>query len=92
MFYTGKEPPQERDPFFPVQDLIDAWNENMKKVFHPSWIVVIDESISVWLNKYTCPGFMCVPCKPWPFGNEYHTACCALSGIMFYIELVEGKK
>jgi hypothetical protein len=31
------------------------------------------------------------PRKPWPFGNEYHTACCGLSGIMFVMEMVEGK-
>lgn len=26
-----------------------------------------------------------------PFGNEYHTACCAKSGILFSMEIVEGK-
>ena len=31
------------------------------------------------------------PRKPHPFGNEYHTACCALCGILFAIELVQGK-
>ncbi len=25
------------------------------------------------------------------FGNEYHSACCGLSGIMFSVEMVEGK-
>ena len=32
-----------------------------------------------------------MPCKPHPFGNEYHSLCCGLSGIMYSIELVEGK-
>ena len=32
-----------------------------------------------------------VPRKPHPMGNEYHSICCGLSGIMFAIELVEGK-
>jgi hypothetical protein len=59
--------------------------------FNPAWISVIDGSMSVWKNMFTCPGFMLVPRKPWPFGNEYHTACCRLSGIMFQIELVKGK-
>ena len=27
----------------------------------------------------------------WPFGNEYHSICCGTSGIMFGIEMVEGK-
>jgi hypothetical protein len=34
---------------------------------------------------------MFVPQKPWPMENEYHSICCALSGIMYSIELVEGK-
>ena len=32
-----------------------------------------------------------MPRKPHPFGNEYHTICCGLSGILFSLELVEGK-
>ena len=34
---------------------------------------------------------MFVPREPWPFGNEYHTVCCSLSGILWQMELVEGK-
>ena len=34
---------------------------------------------------------MCVPRKPRPFGNEYHTICCGISGILFKMQLVEGK-
>ena len=34
---------------------------------------------------------MFVPRKPWPFGNEYHSVCCGLSGVMYGVELVEGK-
>ena len=34
---------------------------------------------------------MFVPCKPWPVGNEYQSICCCLSGIMFAVEIVEGK-
>ena len=40
---------------------------------------------------FTCPGWMVVPRKPHPFGNEWHTICCGITGIMFYLELVEGK-
>ena len=32
-----------------------------------------------------------MPHKPHPFGNEYHSMCCGLSGNMYSIELVEGK-
>jgi Transposase IS4 len=34
---------------------------------------------------------MFVPRKPWPFGNVYHLICCGVSGVMFGIEMVEGK-
>ena len=29
--------------------------------------------------------------KPWLFGNEYHMVCCCTSGIMWGIDLEEGK-
>ena len=49
------------------------------------------QSMSTWTNMHTCPGFMFVPQKPWPFGNEYHTVCCGNTGIMFAMEIVKGK-
>ena len=50
------------------------------------------------LNPYV-PGWMVVPCKPTPFGNEYHTICDGELGydrdrgnpIMWHVELQEGK-
>ena len=32
-----------------------------------------------------------MPCKPWPFGNEYRMVCCSLLGILWQLELVEEK-
>ncbi len=89
--YTTIEPPTYKDGFYHVHQMIAHWNANMAKVFNLGWVLVLDESMSVWTNEYSCPGFMFVPRKPWPFGNEYHTICCALCGIMFRVELVEGK-
>ena len=34
---------------------------------------------------------MFVPRKPHSFGNEYHSVCCSTLGIMWGMELVEGK-
>ena len=34
---------------------------------------------------------MCVPRKLRPFGNEYHTICCGISGVLFQLQIVEGK-
>ena len=64
---------------------------NMKDNFIPGYMNCLDESMSMWTNKFTCPGFMLIPHKLWPFSNEYHTICCCLSGIMWGIDLVEGK-
>ena len=61
------------------------------KMFLPSWMNCIDESMSKWVNEYTCPGFMFVPHKPWSFGNEYHEAGGAESDIIWALELQEGK-
>ena len=71
--------------------MIVAWNVHTQKVFIPSWISCLDESMSVWMNKFTCPGFVLCPCKPHPKGNKYHTICCGESGIMYGWDIVEGR-
>jgi hypothetical protein len=63
----------------------------MAFIFIASWVSCLDESMSPWTSRWTCSGWMYVPCKPHPMGNEYHTICCGLSGIMYGLELVEGK-
>ena len=68
----------------------EAWNKNMEDEVSPPWIILLDESMMEWLNKY-CPGFMCVGRKPHPFGNERHTTRCALNSILFGSLIVEGK-
>ena len=89
--FTSRQPPAFRDCFWEVREMLDAWNTNMTEQFTPSWVSCLDESMSTWTNKYSCPGWMFVPRKPWPFGNEYHTVCWSLSGILWQMELVEGK-
>ena len=89
--YTSHQCPVFQDRFWEVCQMLDDWNNNMMEQFTPSWVNCLDESMSTWTNKYSCPGWMFVPRKPWPFGNEYHKVCCALSGILWQMELVEGK-
>ena len=88
---TSRSPPAFRDHFWEVCEILEAWNANMTEQFTPSWVSCLDESMSTWTNKYSCPGWMFVPRKPWPFGNEYHMVCCSLSGILWQMELMEGK-
>ena len=70
----------------------DKFNKHYLEKYEPSWISVLDESMVEWLNKYG-PGWMCVPCKPHPFGNEYHTIANGdhKSPILYRVELVERK-
>ena len=91
MMYMSNEPPVYVDQFWEVRQLIDPLNVNMAHNFSPSWISAIDESMSKWVSEYTCPGFMSVPRKPQPFGNEYHDAGCADSDIIWQVDLREGK-
>jgi hypothetical protein len=90
--YMDAPRPRYVDQFFGIRQLLDAWNDNMDNKFAPSWINCLDESMSAWTSRWTCPGWMFVPRKPHPFGNEYNSICCGISGIMFRIELREGKQ
>jgi len=83
--------PSYPDKFWEVRDLLESWNDNMANEFEPSWVSCLDESMSKWINQYTCPGFVFCPRKPWPFGNEYHTIACGESKILWRTEIVEGK-
>ena len=87
---NNNTPPTYKDRFFWVRELIDGFNENMRKTFVSSWIVCVDESMVVFYNKYA-PGWIAVKRKPHPLGNEYHTTACCESKIIFWIEIVEGK-
>ncbi|KAL7484030.1 hypothetical protein ACHAW6_009672 [Cyclotella cf. meneghiniana] len=46
--------------------------------------------MTIWQSMWMCPGWVFCPQKPHPFGNKYHTICCAKSGILFDFEIVEG--
>jgi hypothetical protein len=88
--YTDKTPPAYKDQFWEVRQMITAWNKNMTKIFMPVWVSCLDDTMSLWTNHWTCPRWMFVPRKPHPFGNQYHSICCAETMIMYSIKLVEG--
>jgi hypothetical protein len=88
---TLKQPPLFQDKFWKIWDLILMWNKHMCTIFSAAWALCLDELMSIWFNQWTCPRLVFCPRKPHRFGNEYHTACCGLSGIMFSMEMVEGK-
>ena len=71
--------------------MIVAFNSHMQRIFIPSWISCLDDSMSMWMNKFKCPGFFSFPHKPHPKGNEYHTICCGEIGIMYGWKIVEER-
>ena len=92
MAHTNAKPPNRyQDRFWEVRQLLAAWNENISNNFICSFVACLDESMSKSLNQWTTPGFIVCPMKPWPFGNECHTIACGVTGILFQLELVEGK-
>jgi hypothetical protein len=92
MRYTNKTPPPFLDRFHDVREMIDAFNSHYADYYVPSWLNCLDESMNSWLDKF-CPGFMSVPRKPHPLGNEYHSIADGDDGkaIMWRIKLQEGK-
>ncbi|KAL3773990.1 hypothetical protein ACHAWO_004625 [Cyclotella atomus] len=91
--YTNVPPPTEfEDKFHDVRQMIDAFNQHYEDNYTPSWLSCLDESMNTWLNK-NCPGFMVVPRKPHPEGNECHTIADGDKNapIMWRVKLQEGK-
>ncbi|KAL7460042.1 hypothetical protein ACHAXS_000509 [Conticribra weissflogii] len=72
MSYTNNQPPTFEDKFFDVRQMISEFNMHYETKFTPSWLNCLKESMSSRLNQHY-PGFMYVPCKPHPSGNEYHS-------------------
>ena len=72
--------------------MIDAFNQHYAEEYIPSWLNCLDESMNSWLDKF-CPGFMSVPRKPHPLGNEYHSIADGDYGkpVIWRIKLQEGK-
>ena len=88
--YTTAEPPAYRDKFYEVREMWEYWNAHYHQEYVPSYLSCLDESVSEWLNQYG-PGWMFIPRKPHPYGNEYHTIADAETTIIYRMECVEGK-
>jgi hypothetical protein len=91
LIFTDVPPPNFVDKFWQIRQMIHAWNKHLANTFVAAWVVCLDERMLIWHNRLTCPGWVFCPRKPHPFGNEYHSACCGISTILFVIEMVEGR-
>ena len=80
-----------------VRTLIDEFNANRAETVCPGWILVIDESTSKWRGlgdwyDAGLPHITKIPRKPEPVGAEIKDLCDGVSGIMLWLELMEGKE
>ena len=85
--YTDEEPQHYMDRLFYVWKLVEAWNAKISTNFTPGWISCLDESMMIWKNKFG-PGLVFIPRKTHNFGNKWHTICCAMSVVAFFVKLV----
>ena len=47
--FTDEEPPDYRDKFWEIRQLLREWNNHMHETFIPSWVSCLDESMSICL-------------------------------------------
>ena len=68
--------------FLEVRERIMEWVGHMHNKFRSGRITSLDDSMHIWFNLWTCPGWIFVLQNPHPFGNKYHTIDCVLTGIL----------
>ena len=92
MRFTNKHFPSFLDRFHDVQQMINNFNAHYLENYTPSWIGCLDESMNYFMEKL-CPGFMSVPHKPYPLGNEYHSITDGdeVYPVMYQIKIQYGK-
>ena len=72
--------------------MLKAFNNHYDEFYPLLWMNCLDEFMKKFFDKF-CPGFMVVPQKPRPFGNEYHTITDGgdSRSIMWRVKIQEGK-
>jgi hypothetical protein len=75
-----------------VLTMVQQWNSHMVKAYHPSTLLCLDEIMSAWTNMSTAPSIQFLPRKPKPLGSEYKAIADSQTGVLFNLELVQGKE
>ena len=92
MRFTNNPSPSFLDRFHDVRQILNKFNEYYLENYTPSWISCLDELMNSFMEKF-CPGFLSVPRKPHPLGNECHSIADGDEGypVMYRIKIQEGK-
>lgn len=56
LVFTTEVAPTFVDKFWEIRTIVKLWNDNMASIFSPGHIICLDESMSIWHNKWSCPG------------------------------------
>lgn len=92
LFYAPESYPSYEDKFHSVRVLHDTRNKHIQDVFLASWLVYLDESMSILWCQEVHASWICVLSKQaMAFGNVWNTIACLLCMIILWVELVEGK-
>ena len=74
------------------------FNDHRKALITAGVYITLDEMMSACKgaeNKYTaegCPGLTYIARKPEPWGIEFKSVCCGITGICLFLEIQEGKE
>ena len=72
MRFTNKPSPSFLDRFHDVRQMTNNFNEHYLDTYTNYWISCLNESMHYFLDKLFS-GFISVPRKTHPLGNEYHS-------------------
>ena len=56
--HADEDKPSHIDKFFVIRKILSSWNQNIQDVFRPGWLNCLDESMSMWNSKTSCPGWV----------------------------------
>jgi Transposase IS4 len=76
--------------------LVAQFNELMNTILAPGWLLCVDESFCGWTGKEGrhpdgMPNVSKIKGKPVGVGLLFKDTCCALCGLMIFIEIQQGK-
>jgi len=88
--HMGKK--MKHDKMAGCRKFLDLLQDRWSEAITPGGWLVIDESMVAWLGVLIkMPGWKVIKRKPHPFGLEFKTVCCCVTGIMINFEAQEGK-
>ena len=86
--FTNTNTPPYADTIRKILHMVKVCNDHITSILLTSWEIFLYEPTSIYHILCTCPGWILCPQKLHQFGNEWHTTCCAFSGILFVVNLV----